>query len=194
MFSGIVQATARVKKTEEAKRIKRVRIEMLRTWKLQLGASINVDGICSTVVKTGKGFFDVEYMPETLSKTTASSFTRGTLVNLERSLKYGDRIDGHPVQGHIDCAVRVREIVQKGGSREITIRPNAKFARAAALHGSIALNGISLTVARKHGPNITVALIPYTLKHTTLGTLKSGDAVNVEFDHSRAYLDNVRRK
>jgi len=194
MFSGIVQSTARVQKTAEAKRIKSVRIALPRGWKLSLGASVNVGGICSTVVKKGAGFFDVEYMPETLSKTTAASFEKGRLVNLERSLKFGDSIDGHPVQGHVDCAALICEIIQKGGSREITIKPNAKFARGAVLHGSIALDGVSLTVAKKHGPNIAVALIPYSLKHTTLGELKVGDLVNVEFDHSRTYLDKARRK
>jgi riboflavin synthase alpha subunit len=194
MFSGIVQATARVKKTEEAKRIKRVSIEAPRGWKLQLGASVNVDGICSTVVKNEKGFFDVEYMPETLSKTTATLFEKGRIVNLERSLKYGQPIDGHPVQGHVDGATPIRELANKGSSRELTIKPNAALARSAVLHGSVAINGVSLTIARKHGPNITVALIPYTLKNTTLGALKVGDAVNVEFDHSRAYLAAVRKK
>jgi riboflavin synthase len=194
MFTGIIQATARVKAVEEARKILRVRIEAPRAWKFPLGASIDVDGICSTVVKKGSDFFDVEYMPETLSKTTAASFKAGRLVNLERSLKFGDRIDGHPVQGHVDCAAPVTMITNKGASREMTVKPNAKLARQATLHGSIAINGVSLTIARKHGPNVTVALIPYTLKHTSLGTLKKGDLVNVEFDHSRAYLDKARRK
>jgi riboflavin synthase len=183
MFAGIIETKGRIKGVETKNKMRHVRIEAPRSWKLPLGASVNVDGICSTVVKKGTGFFDVEYMPETLSKTTASMFAKGRILNLERSLKYGDRIDGHPVQGHVDCAAAVREIVQKGGSRELTIKPKAALARAATLHGSIAFNGVSLTIARKHGPNITVALIPYTLKHTNLGVLKKGDAVNVEFDH-----------
>jgi riboflavin synthase len=194
MFSGIIQATARVKAVEEAKKIRRVRIEAPHGWKLALGASVNVDGVCSTVVKKGAGYFDVEYMSETLSKTTVGSFVKARVVNLERSLTYGQPIDGHPVQGHVDCAASIREILQKGASRELTIKPNASFARAAVLHGSIAINGVSLTIAKKHGPNILVALIPYTLQHTNLGSLKVGDLVNVEFDHSRAYLDKVRRK
>lgn len=194
MFSGIVQATARIKALEEEKKMLRARIEAPRAWKFPLGASINVDGICSTVVQKGSGYFDVEYMPETRSKTTASSFKKGRLVNLERSLKFGDRIDGHPVQGHIDCAAPITMITKNGASRELTIKPSAKLSRQAVLHGSIAINGVSLTIARKHGPNMTVALIPYTLKHTSLGALKEGDMVNVEFDHSRAYLDNARRK
>src|ERR1700691_2827788 len=98
MFAGIVETKGRVKAAEKENRIRLVRIEAPRAWKSPLGASVNIDGICSTVVKTGNGFFDVEYMPETLSKTTASSFAKGRTVNLERSLKYGQRIDGHPGQ------------------------------------------------------------------------------------------------
>jgi riboflavin synthase len=194
MFAGIIETTAQVKAVEESKRIKRVRVGAPNAWKLPLGASVNVDGICSTVVKSGKGFFEVEYMPETLSKTSAAVFSKGRTVNLERSLTYGQRIDGHPVQGHIDCTAPVREIIENGSSREITIKPSATFAREAMLHGSIAINGVSLTIARKHGPNITVALIPYTLKHTNFAALKVGDEVNVEFDHSRDYLDKLRGK
>jgi riboflavin synthase len=193
MFAGIIEARGRVKATETKNKMRRVRIEAPRSWKLQLGASVNVDGICSTVVKKGNGFFDVAYMPETLSKTTAGSFTRGVLVNLERSLKYGQRIDGHPVQGHVDCAAQIRDIKKRGASRELTIKPSASLARNAVLHGSIAINGVSLTIAKKHGPNITVALIPHTLKHTNLGMLKVGDAVNVEFDHSGGYLASLAR-
>src|SRR5665213_1980346 len=102
MFAGIVEKKGRVKAAEEKNRILRVRIEAPRAWKLPLGASVNVDGICSTVVKKGLGFFEVEYMPETLSKTTAAHFSKGDLANLERSLTFGKRIDGHLVQGHID--------------------------------------------------------------------------------------------
>jgi riboflavin synthase len=194
MFAGIIETKGRVKAIEMKNKIRRIRVEAPNSWKLPLGASVNVDGICSTVVKKGAGYFDVEYMPETLSKTTASSFANGTIVNLERSLKYGQRIDGHPVQGHIDCAAVIREIAKKGSSRELVIKPNAALAGQAGLHGSIAINGVSLTIAKKHGPNITVALIPYTLKHTNLGTLQVGDAVNVEFDRSREYLDKLRGK
>ncbi|HEV3244827.1 MAG TPA: riboflavin synthase [Candidatus Paceibacterota bacterium] len=194
MFTGIIQATARVQAVSEAKKIKWVRIAAPRGWKLPLGASVNVDGICSTVAKKGGGFFEVEYMSETLSKTTAGRFTKGVLLNLERSLKYGQPVDGHLVQGHVDCAAPIREVVHRGSSRELTIKPNAAFARGAMLHGSIAVNGVSLTIAKKHGPNITVALIPYTLKHSNLGSLKAGDTVNVEFDHSLAYLDKAHRR
>lgn len=194
MFAGIIETKGRVKAIEMKNKMRRVRVEAPKSWNLPLGVSVSVDGICSTVVKKGSGYFDVEYMPETLSKTTASSFKKGVVVNLERSLKYGERIDGHPVQGHVDCAVPITQLVTNGSSRELTVKPSAVLARAAALHGSIAINGVSLTIAKRHGPNITVALIPYTLKHTDLGTLAVGDLVNVEFDHSRLYVEEMRKK
>lgn len=194
MFAGIIEKKARIASVQKRGNLVRVRIEKPRAWKLELGQSVNVDGVCSTAVKTGAALFEVEYMPETLSKTTAALFVQGRVVNLERSLKYGERIDGHPVQGHVDIALPVRGVRTRGASKEITIKPPSKLAREAELHGSIALNGVSLTVARKHGPNITVALIPHTLRSTNLGALRAGQAVNVEFDHSAAYLAGLRKR
>jgi 3,4-dihydroxy 2-butanone 4-phosphate synthase/3,4-dihydroxy 2-butanone 4-phosphate synthase/GTP cyclohydrolase II len=145
-------------------------------------------------VKIAQSSFDVEYMPETLTKTTATQFKKGRTVNLERSLTFGQRIDGHPVQGHVDLAAPLREVGTKGASRELTFKLPAQVARRVALHGSIAVNGVSLTVARKHGPNVTVALIPHTIKETNLGALAVGDTVNIETDHSAAYLEGLRKK
>lgn len=194
MFAGIIEAKARVLKAERDGSVLAVTIQKPRVWKLTHGQSVNVDGICSTVVHTTPSSFRVEYMPETLSKTTAVLFRKGSLVNLERSLKYGDRIDGHLVQGHVDVCTPVRQVRHLGSSKEITIKPPAKAARSALQHGSIALNGVSLTVARKHGPNLTVALIPYTLKGTNLGSIVTSDMVNVEFDHSAIHLAASGRK
>lgn len=194
MFAGIVEKKARVMTAKKDGPILRVRIATPRGWKLSLGQSVDIDGVCSTVVRTARATFDVEYMPETIKKTTVGGFMEGRAVNLERSLKYGARIDGHPVQGHVDACVPVRDVKVRGKSKEITVKPHAAIARAAVLHGSIAINGVSLTIARRHGPNITVALIPHTLRTTNLGEVKAGDVVNVEIDHSAVYLASVRRK
>lgn len=194
MFAGIIEKKARVLRTEKDGEVLIVRIQKPSAWKLTRGQSVSVDGICSTVVGATPSSFLVEYMPETLSKTTAVMFKKGSIVNLERSLKYGQRIDGHPVQGHVDACTPVRQIRDVGRSKEITIKPPAKVARAAVLHGSIAVNGVSLTVARSHGPNVTVALIPHTLRESNLGTIAVGDVVNLEFDHSATYLVARTRK
>lgn len=182
MFAGTIEKKSRILKVERDKDLLRARISKPAAWKLAVGQSVNVDGVCSTVVRTAVGWFDVEYVPETLSKTTVSQFVKGRMVNLERSLKKGDRIDGHPVQGHVDMRTPVREVKVRGTSRELTIKPSAQLSRRVHIHGSIALNGVSLTVAQKHGPNITVALVPHTLRVTNLGELKVGDEVNVEID------------
>lgn len=194
MFAGIIEKKARIMVAEKGGLMLRVRVARPRGWKLSLGQSVDIDGVCSTVVRTTRTAFEIEYMPETLSKTTVGSFKKGRVVNLERSLKYGARIDGHPVQGHVDACVPVRDVRVLGKSKEITIKPNPALARAAVLHGSIAINGVSLTIARRHGPNITVALIPHTLRTTNLDEIGVSDMVNVELDHSAVYLAGVRKK
>ena len=170
-----------------AGKCKRVQIEKPRGWKLDLGESISVDGICSTVASDGKHNFEVEYMPETLSKTTASSFAKNAELNLERSLVYGDRIHGHFVSGHVDTKVRILNIEKKGRSSAIRFQLPRMLSRYVVARGSIAVNGVSLTIARKDRASFSVALIPHTLKVTNLGTLKVGDMVNIECDMMARY-------
>lgn len=194
MFAGIIEAQGRIRSVEQGGGMLRVRVAKPRSWKLSTGQSVAVDGVCSTVIRHSTTWFDVEYMPETIKKTSVGDFKEGRSVNIERSLKYGQRIDGHPVQGHVDACVSVRAVEADGRSRLITIKPAAALSRGAQLHGSIAINGASLTVAKKHGPNITVALIPHTLRSTNLGDLMPGDSVNVEFDHTAAYMAAQRKR
>jgi riboflavin synthase len=194
MFAGIIEKKSIVRAVAARDKMLRVRIAAPRGWKLSLGQSVDVDGICSTVARLVPGAFEVEYMPETLSKTTASLFKKGSIVNLERSLAYGKRIDGHPVQGHVDIAAPLSGAEAKGKSKELTFKLPARVSRRVALHGSIAINGVSLTVARMRGTRITVALIPHTLAHTNLGALRVGQSVNIETDHSAAYLEGLAKK
>src|SRR5665213_1335545 len=185
MFTGIIQATTKVKEIKRAGECIQVRLQKPKkpsVWKFNLGQSISIDGICSTVTKQSKDFFEVEYMPETLLKTTAGSFMKDALVNLERSLTLRDFIDGHVVQGHVDARAKVSTIVEHGTPRDITIEIPLSLVRYVAALGSIAINGVSLTVVRLASGKATVALIPHTLVHTNLGNLKKGDSVNVEVD------------
>ncbi len=186
MFTGIVEKTSNIASEETHGLCRCVRIQKPHGWSLSRGQSISVDGICSTVVSFGRRFFDVEYMPETISKTTSAGFTKGTIVNLERSLKYGDRIEGHLMHGHVDGRAPVVARIEKGRSRELIIGIPHTLIKRVVLHGSVALNGVSLTVARKRGATIAVALIPYTLSHTNLGLVSVGDQVNVELDRTIA--------
>lgn len=187
MFTGIIEKTAHVKKVYAEHKGIRVRIEKPRGWKLVMGQSISIDGICSTVVAQTSGAFEVDYMPETMLKTTASSLKKDSTVNLERSLVYGARIEGHIVQGHVDTQVRISHITKQGSSSLLSFRIPAAFKRYVALHGSITMHGVSLTVARLSGTLCTVALIPHTLTHTNLGFLVTGDHVNIEVDYLARY-------
>ena len=182
MFTGIIETTSVVRNTAQKKRIREVTFAKPTSWKLKEGQSVNVNGICSTVVESSTKEFVVEYMPETLRKTTARSYVKGMKVNLERSLKRGDRMDGHVVQGHVDGTATVETRKKEGRSLLLTVRVKGAAAKYIVPGGSIALDGVSLTIAKRHGPHVTVALVPHTLTKTTLGNLKVGDTMNVESD------------
>jgi riboflavin synthase len=182
MFSGIIQATAPVLSVAWRGSCLQVRIRKPRKWTFVRGASVAVDGVCSTVINSTPTSFAIEYVPETLAKTTALTLAKGRLVNLERSLVFGERIEGHFVQGHVEGRGRVVSRLETGRARELSIALPRSLARAAPLKGSVAVNGVSLTIARKRGALVTIALIPHTLSHTNLERLDVGDAVNIETD------------
>ena len=194
MFAGITQAVGSVVSASTQSRCRTVRIRTPRGWKLILGQSVMVDGICSTVEKRGADFFEVTYMPETLSRTTAPSFSKGTLLNLERSLKLSDFVDGHLVAGHVDASARIVAVKATGSSKTLTIELPKELKAYVSARGSVAINGISLTVAHKEGRMVTVALVPFTLAHTNLKGLEKGDKVNVEIDLLTRSLVSRARK
>ena len=163
-----------------------------RGWKFSLGDSVSVQGICSTVIRQTKTEFSVAYMQETLTKTTAAQFKKGTEVNLERSLAYGDRVHGHLVQGHVSSVAVVSSVHTKKHQWDIALTLHPRERTYAIYKGSIAINGVSLTIASKTTTGCTVSIIPHTLSVTTLGSLKKGDTVNIETDFLlRAYLSKA---
>src|SRR3989338_7879443 len=183
MFAGIVETTAPIRAARPARGARMVSIEKPQRWKLAKGESISVDGICTTVLSSTPRSFSVSYMPETLRKTTAGTFIKGKRVNLERSLSLSSRVEGHFVTGHIDARSQVATTPKRARQGFFLT-----LMRYVTLHGSLAVNGVSLTVARINGRRVTMALIPHTLSHTNLGALKKGDAVNVEVDLAARYL------
>lgn len=193
MFTGIIQKRSNIVSTHDEGEVLRVQLQKPDTWELSIGQSVAVDGICSTVVSFAPDSFDVQYIPETLAKTTAGSFRAGRVVNLERSLKLTDFVDGHLVQGHVDAAVKVTRVSRELGHRLSVSVPDT-LRRFVAPLGSIAINGVSLTVAEFEDGVITVALIPETLESTNLGTLTAGDAVNLEVDVIARYVAAQTKK
>lgn len=188
MFGGIIQEKTRVVSAKGKLAVVEVAFSKPKKWKLEKGQSIAIDGICSTVVSSGGETFVVEYIPETLRLTTAKFFDEGRVVNLERSLKYGDFVDGHFVQGHVEGLGVLKKLVAEKNTVEMTISVPKSLAAHIIRKGSVAFNGVSLTVARVSYGNVTVALIPHTLSATNLGLLKEGDSVNVETDMLARHL------
>lgn len=191
MFTGIIEAKSSILATKKKGGLI-VQIEKPRGWKLTPGQSISVDGICTTVETMGRDAFSATYMPETLRVSTAMDFKKGSVVNLERSLRIGDRLDGHFVQGHVDCLGVVKGISVRGTSREIRIGIPRVHMKYLAPKGSITVNGVSLTVAARTADSFTIALIPHTLMHTNLSLLEKGDRVNIETDLIARHLATLK--
>lgn len=157
----------------------------------RLGDSIMVSGSCLTVTELGSDWFSVDLSPETVERTTWSETRPGRLVNLERALQMGDRLGGHLVSGHVDGVGTVRGLPPEGAGRRLRVSFPRELGRFLAEKGSITVDGISLTVASVAEGQFEAAIIPHTLAETSLGSLASGDRVNLEIDLLARYLDRL---
>ena len=184
MFSGIVSDKGAVVRLEPRQGGARLTLRpgAIAVDQLALGESIACSGCCLTVVERGGGVVSFDAVPETLSRTTLGSWRPGTRVNLERALALGDRLGGHMVQGHVDAVGEVLARAAEGQGARLTISLPAAIAPLVAEKGSIAVDGVSLTVARAGRDRFEVALIPETLARTTLGEAAGGTRVNLEAD------------
>ena len=178
MFTGIVQALGRVRSFEDGRLVvERGPVDAA------IGDSVAVNGVCLTVVELGEETLAFDVVPETVSRTRPF----GTAVNLEPSLRAGDPMGGHVVQGHVDGVGRTREVDEEG----IWVDPPAELLRYVVEKGSIAIDGVSLTVAELDDAGFRIALIPHTRALTTLGALAPGDAVNLEVDVLAKYVERL---
>lgn len=158
---------------------------------LRTGESVSVDGVCLTIIRTGADWFEVEISPETLRRTSLDGKLPGTAVNLERALRAGDRLGGHLVQGHVDGVGTVSGWNPEGEGRRLCVTPPAELLKYIVEKGSVALDGVSLTVASVRGQEFEVALIPHTLKATTLGEWQVSRRINVEADVLAKYVERL---
>ena len=188
MFTGLVEAVGTIDRVTETDAGRELRVRS--PWSdLALGESIALNGACLTVRETQDGSFVVAAISTTLDRTTIGSWAVGTAVNLERAMKLGDRLGGHLVQGHVDAVGRVRQVVRRESALLIDVDVPAEVGRLLVPHGSIAMDGVSLTVNALPAPGILqVALIEYTEHHTTLGRLQPGDRVHLEADVIGKYV------
>ena len=193
MFTGIVSAVAKVVEADG----KRIGID--HAWiarQLKVGGSVAVNGCCLTVVKKKGPVFFADIVPETLRRTNLGALRPGVEVNLELPLSASSTLDGHLVQGHVDATAKVKSVQRVASGREVTIQLPAAVARFVAVKGSVAVDGVSLTVAVVDKPRGTfgVALIPHTLAVTIADSYKPGSVVNLEADVVARYVArNLRR-
>lgn len=184
MFTGLVERTGEISAIGELDKAREFTIRVPE-WsdQLSIGESIAVDGICLTVAELSDIGFRVQAVNATLDRTTAGEWETGRMVNLERSLRAGDRLGGHIVQGHVDGTGTVEKLLRVGESMQLDVLLPDVVAEVTVLHGSITINGVSLTVSELPDDDVArIALIPHTWNHTNLSRLVPGDRVNLEGD------------
>jgi riboflavin synthase len=188
MFTGLVETTGRVARVERQEGETRLRIEAGFASELSRGESVAIDGVCLTATERGEGWFEAVVSPETLARTTLCLRSPGDRVNLERALRAGDRLGGHLVQGHVDGVGVVEWIRPEGSGLRACIGFGSELDDFVVMKGSIAVDGVSLTVAARGERRFEVALIPETLRVTGFGGCAPGTPVNLEVDMMGRYV------
>jgi len=191
MFTGIIQEIGKVRSSRRGTNLV-LEIESIVVSKgLKIGDSIAINGACQTIVKIGGGSFTVEAIPETLSRTNLGELKSGESVNLEPPLATGEKFHGHFVQGHIDCAGEIDSITRNDGQITLSIKFSEQYSKYLIEKGSVAIDGVSLTVTSVSSGRFQVALIPHTMENTTFKYKQHGDKVNLEFDMIAKYIERM---
>jgi riboflavin synthase len=193
MFTGLVQDRGRIEEVSRTDAGVRLTVSSELTGELAEGDSIAVGGVCLTATEVRDGSFSAEVMNETLSRSALAGVTEGAAVNLELPLRASDRLGGHIVQGHVDAVGTVSNVTEDGFARRLEIEAPPSLLRYVIEKGSIAVDGVSLTVADASNGSFTVSLIPETLERTTLGTAETGTKVNLEVDVLAKYAERAMR-
>jgi riboflavin synthase len=197
MFTGIIEHLGKVKSIAMKGGNLHLQIESNFAGKLKLNESISHNGACLSVIPLTKKRYRVMAVKETLARTNLKHLKVGDMINLERSLPANGRIDGHFVQGHIDATVKCKSVKKLKGSHIFTFIGKKEDSKYIVDKGSVALNGVSLTVTNTSKNTFSVAIIPYTFEYTNFKSIKAGDEVNVEYDilgkYLVKYLEKTRR-
>ena len=190
MFTGLVETKGLIDSLQKNEDGMILRLNHNNSFEVSINDSVSCNGVCLTVVRTDKNSFEVQLVNETLNRTTAEFWKVKDELNLERALLPSTRMGGHFVQGHVDCVTKILKIKHFDKSSTWTFKMNDDIEKYIVEKGSIALNGVSLTVASKDKNSFDVALIPHTIELTTFGNLTIGDSVNVEVDILGKYIEN----
>lgn len=195
MFAGIIEEIGSIESVQFDRGNLRLRILAPKsTAELQIGDSVCIDGVCHTVVAIASSSFEVQSVEETLKKTTLGALKEGSRVNLELPLRLNERIGGHIVLGHVDTVGTINNIEPREGSRMFSISFSRQFDKYVVPIGSIAVDGVSLTVAQVTEGEVRVSIIPHTLENTVFKFREVGDNVNIEFDILGKYAERLIEK
>lgn len=195
MFTGIIEERGTITAISHSTNISRLSFAAKKVLEdVKLGDSIAVNGVCLTVTEFGDHYFKADVMPETLKRTGFDQYAKGTLVNLERALRVGDRLGGHMVSGHIDGEAKLIKNDDLGDIRELTFELKVPHEGLIIPKGSIAIDGISLTIISVTDRTFKVGIIPHTFDNTNLEKLKIGGRINIEFDMVGKYIKAQQRE
>ena len=194
MFTGIIEAFGKVESLKKDNENLHITLSSPIAKSLKVDQSVAHNGVCLTVVACNAEQYTVTAIKETLKKSNLGLLSVGELVNLERAMKLGDRLDGHLVQGHVDQTAICNEAIREEGSWKFKFTYDDKKRNITIEKGSITVNGVSLTVVDSGSNSFSVAIIPYTYEHTTFHALKKGSVVNLEFDLIGKYLAKLVSK
>ena len=192
MFTGIIEEVGHIVAIEDSDEFRTLRVEAGAVLDgIKAGASISVNGVCLTVRTCNAGSFTADLSRETLERTSLNALHAGTVVNLERPMRADGRFGGHIVQGHVDGVGKIRSFDRDGDNWNLRVEFPESAARYIVHKGSIAIDGISLTVASLKAPVLEVAIIPHTFENTNLRHAQAGDSVNLEFDVIAKYVERM---
>lgn len=191
MFTGLISERGRVATLERSDEGARLRVRAALSAELADGDSVAVNGVCLTARDSSRDGFSADVMGETLRRSSLGPLIAGDEVNLELPLRAGDRLGGHVVQGHVDGIGRVRALEPEGDGVRLEVETGPELTRYLVEKGSVAVEGVSLTVAALDAGSFAIALVPHTLEATTLGALSPGDVVNLEVDVLAKYVERL---
>jgi len=194
MFTGIIESLGIIEEIEKENDNLNITLFSKITDELKIDQSLAHNGICLTVVKINNDFYTVTAIKETIDKTTIGNWKKGDLINLERAMKLGDRLDGHIVQGHVDQIGICKEVKETNGSWLFTFQYDKSLDNITIEKGSITINGVSLTVVNSKLDEFSVAIIPYTFENTNFKSITKDTIINLEFDVIGKYVAKLQLK
>lgn len=191
MFTGIVEEVGKIKNLIKEGTNLHIEVEAKMTPELKIDQSVSHNGVCLTVVSIKENSYTVTAIQETLNKTNLDSLFVGDIVNLERGMKLGDRLDGHIVQGHVDQTAKCIDVKDLDGSWQFTFEYDPRLNNITIEKGSVTISGVSLTVVNSERNSFSVAIIPYTFENTIFKKIQKGTIVNLEFDVIGKYVKRI---